>query len=385
MLTGPTMPHSASVVFPTNHDRTTPPRVAFVQDHLVQRGGAERALLAMLDAAPGSEILTAFYNAELCYPQYRDLSIRTLAVDRVAALRAHHRVALPLLPAAFSAAAVDADVVVCCTSGFAQGVRTEGRKIVYFHAVARWLYERDAYLRGSGRARRVGAAVLQRPLEWWDRRTVSTGHRFLTQGTAMQHRLAELYGIDAELLPPPVTIDPQGERAPVESIEPGFFLCASRLLPYKNVDVVIDAFRARPQQRLVVAGGGPLLDRLRNAAGPNVTMLGDCDDATLRWLYGECVALVTAAYEPFGLTPVEAAAFGRPTIALGAGGFLDTVIDGETGVYFPDVSMSAIVDAIDRFGPMTFDDAQVRAVAERHGHDRFVARLRAIIDEEAAA
>src|SRR3712207_587382 len=115
--------------------------VVFVQDHLVQRGGAERALLSMLRAAPGSPVVTAFYRPEACYPEYREQRIETMPVDRVALLRSHHRTSMPLLPLAFSSTRLDAEVVFCCTSGWAQGVRVTGRKVVYFHALARWLYE----------------------------------------------------------------------------------------------------------------------------------------------------------------------------------------------------------------------------------------------------
>jgi hypothetical protein len=148
--------------------------VAFVQDHLVQRGGAERVLLAMLDAAPGAEIVTAFYAPDECYDEYRHARIRTLPLDRIPVLRNHHRAALPLLPFEFSAARVEAAVAVCGTSGWAQGIRATGRKIIYVHSVARWLYDGAAYLRHRGRASVLAARVLRGPLERWYRLTMHT-------------------------------------------------------------------------------------------------------------------------------------------------------------------------------------------------------------------
>lgn len=358
--------------------------IAFVQDHLVQRGGAERVLLAMLDAAPDAPVITAFYAPDKCYDEFRTKHIRTLALDRVATLRNHHRATLPLLPLAFSATRVDAAVVVCATSGWAQGVRTEGRKVVYFHSLARWIYDPQTYVRERGRTARTAARALRWPLERWDRRTVLTGDRFITHSRATRARLRDVYGLDAELLPPPNMLDVDAERVAIEGLDSGFFLAATRLLPYKNVDVLLDAFRALPDERLAVAGGGPMLDELRARAPRNVTILGECDDARLRWLYASCRAVVSAAFEPFGLTPVEAAAFGRPTIALAAGGFLDTVVDGETGLHFTEPTPSAVTAAVTRSCSMTFDEDRLRQHAAPYTRSRFVEAMRRIFDEELA-
>jgi glycosyltransferase involved in cell wall biosynthesis len=360
------------------------PTVAFVQDHLVQRGGAERALLSMLKAAPGATVVTPFYDPELCYPEYAAVDIRSPWPNRVGAIRRHHRAMLPALPLLLSSMRVDADVVICGTSGWAQGVRTDGRKIVYFYALTRWLYEREAYLKGSGALPRVAASVLARPLEWWDRRTMRTGDRFVTEGTAMRDRLREIYGIEADIIPLPNTLDPAGSRTPARGVEPGFFLSAGRLMPYKNVDVLVRAFESLPAERLVVAGDGPLWDALRASAPGNVTFLGSCNDDVLRWLYANCAAVISAAIEPFGLTPVEGATFGRPTVALAAGGFVDTVIDGATGVHFEGPDPALVVRAIRRFRSLGFDPDVLVRHAEQYSEARFVQRIAALIAEEGA-
>src|SRR5439155_1838049 len=138
----------------------------------------------------------------------------------------------------------------------------------------------------------------------------------------------------AEVLPPPLTLDPAGERRPVAGVEPGFLLCVSRLLPYKRVDAVVTAVQSRRSERLVVVGGGPDLGRMRAQGWERTTFLGPVPDAELRWLYASCDALGTAANEDFGLTPLEAAAFGKPSAVPRRGGFLDTVVEGATGVFF---------------------------------------------------
>jgi glycosyltransferase involved in cell wall biosynthesis len=357
-------------------------RVAFVQDHLVQRGGAERGLLSMLKAAPGARVVTPFYEPDACYPELGGVDVRTSLVNRIGMVRRHHRLALPVMPLLVRQLAVDADVVICGTSGWAQGVRTDGRKVVYFYALTRWLYERDAYLRGSGALTRVGAQVLRPWLARWDRKTMATGHRFITEGTVMQRRLREIYGIEAEIIPLPNTLDPTAPARPVPDLADGFFFCASRLMPYKNVDVLVEAFSGLPEQRLVVAGDGPLLERLRASAAPNVHLLGRRDDDELRWLYGACRAVITAAFEPFGLTPVEGAAFGKPTVALEDGGFVDTVVDGVTGVHFPRPHPDDVRAAVDRFLHLDLSPRAIRAHARQYDEPLFVDRIRRVIDEE---
>jgi len=359
-------------------------RVAFAQDHLVQRGGAERVLLAMLRAVPGAELVTPFYEPSACYAELEAVPIRTSGLNRVPVVRAHHRAAFPVLPLVVRRLRVDADVVVCGTSGWAQGVPTDGRKVLYFHGLARWLHDQAAYLKGAGRTRRLAANGLAPALRSWDRRTVASGHRFLAGSTDMCRRLREIHGVEAELLRLPNSLAVSGPREETPGLDDGFFLCVSRLMPYKNVDVVVEAFAGLPRERLVVAGDGPLLGQLAATAPPNITFLGRCGDDQLRWLYERCRATVTSAIEPFGLTPVEAAAFGRPTVALRAGGFLDTVLDGVTGLHFDRPHPADVRVAVARLRSLDLDEATIVAHAAKWDEATFAEELRTVIDEELA-
>lgn len=371
-------------------DATTLPadlagRVAIVQDHLVQQSGGERGLLSMRKALPGAAVYTSFYVPEAVYPEFRAMEIITSPLNRVGPLRRHHRAALPLLAPAFSAMRVDADVVVCGTSGWAQGVRTEGRKVLYFYAPSRWLYERDAYVRNRGAAARVAITALAPALKWWDRRTVASAVRFVTEGTAMRALLRDLYGVDADIVPLPATLDPADPRVPADGIEPGFWLCPTRLVPYKNIDILLRAFADLPDERLVICGDGSERGALAALAPPNVALLPTAPDGLLRWLYANCDGVISAAFEPFGLTPVEGARFGKPTVALAAGGFLDTVIPDVTGVRFATAEPLAVVGAVRAFRQRSFDPATIVAHSEEYSEDRYIARIRAIVAEELAA
>ncbi len=356
--------------------------VALVHDYLTQRGGAERVVLSLAAAFPAAPIYTSLYDPAGTFPDFSGLDIRTLPINRLAVLRAHHRLALPVLAPAFSRLRVDADVVICSSSGWSHGAHVRGRKIVYCYTPARWLYQPERYLDGSSRGSAAALSLLAPPLRRWDRKAAATADRYLVISHAVRQRVADLYGIDADVVPPPVDLDRSGPVDPVPGIQPGFFLCVSRLLPYKNVEPVTTAFRHLPDQRLVVVGTGPLSDRVIASAGSNVTVVGQVTDAGLRWLYGSSLGLVAASYEDFGLTPVEAAAFGKPTAALRWGGFLDTTVEGRTGVFFDEPEPRLIAEAVDRMSRTEWSEGLLEDHARRFSGERFVERMHGIVADE---
>jgi len=353
-----------------------------VHDHLVQRGGGDRVVISMARAFPGAPVHTAFFRPDNTYPELAAFDIRPLPIGRIPGLRMHHRAALPLLAPAFSRLRLDADVMVCGSSGWASGAHTTGRKIVYFHALARWLHERAAYLATSGPLPRLGLAPLAPWLRRWDKRAVGSADRLLVYSQAMAGEVERVYGLRAEVLPPPVTVDPVGPTRPLD-VAPGFALCVCRLTAYKNIDVVIEAFRLRPHDQLVVAGTGPDEARLRATAPPNVTLLGQVDDLAMRWLYGNCRLMVSAAFEPFGLVTLEANVFGRPVAVFGKGGFRDTVVEGMTGRFFGELDAVQVSEAIDQVDGDNVDRAVLQAHAAKWSEATFIARLRRIVAEEA--
>lgn len=358
--------------------------VALAHDYLTQRGGAERVVLSMLAAFPAAPVHTSMFDPDRTFPAFATQDVRTLAMNRMPLLRRDHRLALPLLAPSFARLRVDADVVLCSSSGWSHGLQTNGVKIVYCHTPARWLYQSDQYLRTSSRLRRVTLAALTPWLQDWDRRSAHSAQRYLANSTVVRDRIAEIYDVEATIVPPPQTIDIQGGQDAIDGIEEDFFLCVSRLLPYKYVDVVMAAVNASRGERLVVVGTGPERSRL-NALGSSATrLLGSVSEAQLRWLYANCRGLVTAAYEDYGLTPLEAAAFGKPTAALRWGGFLDTVVEGHTGVFFDQPEPSEVAEALAELVRCQWDQDALRAHAEHFAEHNFIERLRSIIAEELA-
>lgn len=357
------------------------PSVVLVHDYLTQQGGAERVVLSMLKAFAGAPLYTSLYDPSATFPEFRAADVHTLGISRVPLLRRHHRLALPLLARAFSRLELDADAVVCSSSGWAHGASVRGKKIVYCHTPARWLYQSDRYLGGPRPLARAALGAVRPRLVAWDRRAAAGADRYLANSTAVRDRIRSLYGIEAEVLHPPNTIDPAGPTRPVADLEPGFFLCIARLLPYKNVDAIVEAFRTLRGERLAIVGVGPELRRLRALAPSNVRLLGQVGAEELRWLYAACVGVVAAAYEDFGLTTIEAASFGKPAAALRFGGFLDTIVEGTTGLFFEEPTADAVQDAVRGLRAATWDPGTIVAHAGRFSEAAFVTRLRQLVAE----
>lgn len=360
-----------------------PVEVALVHDYLTQRGGAERVALSLTHAFPEAPLYTSLFAPSTTFPEFAEVDVRGGLLNRFAPLRREHRLALPVLAPAFSAMRVDADVAVCSSSGWAHGARVTGRKIVYCHTPARWLYQPKRYLRGQGASLRLAAAALRAPLMRWDKAAAASADLYIANSSVVARRIEEIYDREAEVLPPPPALTPAGRSESVAVIEPGFILCVSRLLPYKNVDAIVQAFDLLPDERLVVAGAGPEESVLRSAAPPNVAFVDRVSDEQLRWLYANCRFLVAASHEDFGLTPLEAASFGKPAVVLRWGGFLDTVDEGRTGLFFDTPSARAVAAALDEAGQTTWEADEIRAHAERFSEPRFIDRIRAIVAESA--
>ncbi len=359
-------------------------KVALAHDYLTQRGGAERVVLSMTRAFPEAPVYTSLFDPGATFPEFHTVDVRPSTLNRLGLLRRHHRLAFPLLAPAVSSIRVNADVLVCSSSGWAHGIRTDGRKLVYCHAPARWLYQSDRYVRPLGVPARMAACAFCPPLRRWDRRTAATARRYLVASTHVASMVEEIYGLRAAVLPPPPALRPEGLAEAVPGLEPGFLLCVSRLLPYKNVDAVVAALDLRPRDRLVVVGTGPDEARLRATAGPNVQFVGAVRDEVLRWLYGACAAVVAASFEDFGLTPLEAASFGKPAAALRFGGYLDTVSEGETGLFFGEPAPGAIAAALAELSTVPWEAEKLRARASAFSEERFVERLQAFVAEEGA-
>ena len=373
-----------------------PGTVSIVHDYLTQKGGAERVVLAMHRAFPTAPIYTSLYEPDLTFPEFRDIDVRPSYLNRSQFLRRHHRFALPLLANAFSKIDVDEKIVLCSSSGWAHGVHTSGTKLVYCHCPARWLYKRAEYFRKSQDAQTESghpsssldgihtSFVLRNSIRFvtpilrrWDRRAAASASAYYTNSSAVSDQISSLYGIRALVIPPPPQCTDDGPwEKPSTVAEDGFFLVVSRLLPYKNLDRIFGVFTERTDLQLVVVGTGPLEKTLKQSASPNVDLIGNVNDHELRWLYGHCRALIAPAFEDYGLTPLEAASFGKPTIALKRGGYLETISEGTSGYFFENLDVCSISSAIDQLSERPLNCDEIRDHVSRFSEERFANTLR---------
>lgn len=366
---------------------TTRGRIAIAHDYLTQKGGAERVVLALHRMWPDAPIYTTFYDPEGTFPEFKDAHIVTSPLNRVGLLRKDPRRALPLLPLASSLMHVKESVAVVSTSGWAHGFRYNGATLVYCHTPARWVYLLDDYLGEGGRNSIKGriARVLRPGLQMWDRAAVRRRSRYVANSTVVKERIEDVYGLEGvDLVFPPHSVSTDGPQEPIPGAErlaeDGFLLSVARLMPYKHVDVAIEA-AARAGRPLVVIGKGPEEARLRAMAGEDVVFGQDLTDAQLRWAYAHATALIAASHEDFGITPLEASAWGVPTVALRAGGYLDTIVEGVNGVFVEEPNVDAVAAGVERMLAADWDRDAMRGHADRFSEEAFARQIRALVAE----
>lgn len=343
--------------------------VAIVHDYLNQRGGAERVVLEMGRIWGGrAPIYTSLYRPESTFPEFAELEVRASALD-VVPVDSGFRNLFPLYPAAFRLfGTLEEDIIVSSSSGWAHGIRTSPTAFhaVYCHTPARWLYG-GHHLGDSGRQRALRAVL---PLvRTWDRSSARRADLYIANSNEVRRRIGRQYGIDAPVVYPPVDVDrfratPRGER----------LLVVSRLLPYKRIELVVDA-ATRAGIGLDVVGVGPALNDLRARAGKTVEFHGRLPDEDVTGLIEGCRALCLPGHEDFGMTPVEANAAGKPVVAYAAGGALETIEEGRTGAFFDRYETTDLLDAIARCDAIDTAPEDIAASAERFSGRAFRAGL----------
>ena len=364
------------------------PTVAIAHDYLTQRGGAERVVLAMAAAFPDAPIYTTLYEPRDTFPEFAELPVKTSWLNRVRLFRRHHRLALPVLALAASTTKIDADIVLVSSSGWAHGFRTSGRKVVYCYSPARWLYQSRRYLGDKPSALESVALWTLRPfLIWWDRRAARSADAYVAISSIAQDRILVEYDRASVVIPAPRPNTEQRPPVPMPEVAQWldgapFELCISRLLPYKNVSTIIEAYAAEPRRRLVIVGKGPQADELRKMATDNVRVLESITDGEISWLYRQSNALVAISYEDFGLTPLEAASFGKPSLVLRWGGYIETMVDGVTAVFIDEPTVECVREGLNRLDAQSWDASRLTEHADRYGEEVFVEAIRDLVKQQ---
>ncbi len=339
-------------------------RLALVHDWLNQIGGAEDVLEQLVSMYPRAPIYTSMYAPDLMPPAYRDWPIRTAWMDKLPGIHTHHQRYLPLYPLAWSQLDLSAyDVVLSNKSGFCHGVRAgaDTLHICYCLTPTRYIWELEHYLARErfSAAVRLAARVVARLYRRWDYAAAQRVGHFIAISTEVQRRIRRYYHRESVIIYPPVEV---AERFTPSAQVDDYFLVVSRLVPYKRIDLAVQAC-SRLGLPLLVAGSGRDRARLEAMAGPSVQFLGYVPDEDLPDLFARARAFIFPGLEDFGITPVQAQAAGRPVIAYRGGGALDTVVEGKTGAFFTEQTVEALMAALQAFDPADYDPQTVRAHA----------------------
>jgi glycosyltransferase involved in cell wall biosynthesis len=351
------------------------PRVALVASWLNQYGGAERVLEVVHDLFPSAPVFTCTYWPAAMPAGYRNWDIRVSYLNRLPLARQNQRWLLPFYPAAFESLDLRGyDIILSITSAFAHGVHVPAgaRHICYCLTPARFLWNYNEYVQREriGRLPRAILPLFIRSLRAWDRRVADRVTRFIAISQKVRERIATFYQRDARIVYPPVDV----ERFSISAERGDYFLILSRLVPYKRIDLAVQAFNALGLP-LVIAGDGRDRARLQEEAKPNIRFLGRVSDEEGRDLLSHCRAFLFPGEEDFGITPLEANACGRPVVAFAGGGALDTTIEGVTGEFFREPAAAALAQVISAFDERKYDPQTIRRHAEGFGIGIFKEKL----------
>ena len=346
-------------------------RVAVVHEWLTIPGGSEKVLAAILELVPQAELFTSVYDPAPWPPLITGRPVHASPLDRLPGARRHYAHLLPLMDAAFRAFDLSGfDLVISSNHACAKNVRTppDVPHVCYCHTPMRYAWD-PSFLQAEALGP-LARTLLPAATAWLrrvDRRRGGNPDLYVGNSTFVAARIAEAYGRSSRVIHPPVDV----ERMLAVKRDPGdAYLAFGRLVPYKRVDVAIEACE-RLGRPLIVAGDGRDLPRLRALAGRWTTFVGHVADADVPQLFARSRALLFPGLEDFGIVPVEAQAAGLPVVAYGAGGVRDSVLDGRTGVLYEPGGVEELCAAIERFEALRLDDAELRANARRFAPEQF--------------
>jgi glycosyltransferase involved in cell wall biosynthesis len=364
-------------------------RVAIVHHWFVTRGGGERVAECIASLFPKAEIFTLLTDGPGVPDGLHGRRIHTSFLQRIPMARRYHRHMMPLYPAATERLDLRGfDLVITSDSGPVKGVRlAEGAvQICYCHSPMRYLYDGfEAYRAQMGAVTRAVFSATAGRVRRWDLRAAKRVTFFIANSEYVAHRIARIYGRESRVIHPPIDL----HRARMVGVPAEHYLCAGRLVGYKRTELMIEAC-GRMGRKLRIAGTGPEEKSLKSLAGnAEVEFLGEMSTEALWQEYANCRALLFAADEDFGMVPLEAQACGRPVIAYGAGGSLETVRgDGAspTGVYFSEQTVESLMEGVSRFevaeAAGTYIPAVIQSRAAEFATPVFLRRLREFVLEK---
>ena len=371
-------------------------RVAIVHDWLTGMRGGEKCLEVFCELFPNADLYSLIHVPGRVSARINAMKIHTSWINRLPGVEHYYRYCLPLFPGAIERFRLTGyDLVLSSSHCVAKGVASPGAvHVAYVHSPMRYVWDMYEHYFGphSPWPARLGMWLWRRSLQRWDVRSAARVNTFVAPSKNIAGKIRRIYRRDAAVIYPPVDL----ERFQARAAQEPYYLVVSALVPYKRVDIAIDAFN-KLKLPLRIAGEGPLKSSLQQRASSNIEFLGWVDDSVLPSLYGSCQALIFPGEEDFGIVALEAQASGRPVIAYGRGGVLETVIPPPlagrqvaetppTGIFFAMPSVASLIGAIEYFEghKQLFDSGQIRLHASSFSRPRFKEQMQTFLDDRLA-
>ena len=359
-------------------------KTCLVHDWLTTLAGAEKVLEALYELYPSPIYTLVADKRALKGSPFEEAELHTSFIQRLPQAKKRYRTYLPFFPLAVEQFDLsDYELIISVSTCVAKGVLRGANQLHICYCCTPVRYGWDLYhqyIKEGGLSRGIKGALAKAILHYirmWDVASAQRVDHFVTLSEYVQKRIKKTYGRDSTVIYPPVDVD----RFEVHPDKEDFYLTASRLVPYKRVDLIVEAFSHMPERRLVVIGDGPELEKVKKKATKNVELLGYQPEEVLKDYMKRARGFLFAACEDFGIVVVEAQACGTPVIAYGVGGARETVVDGKTGIFFDKQSTESIIRAVKRFEAISdgFDPLEIRRNAERFGKDRFKEEFSAFV------
>ena len=360
-------------------------KVSLVHDWLVTLAGAEKVLEAIYELFPGPIYTLVSDRENLKGSIFEKSEIHTSFIQRLPRAKTKYRSYLPFFPLAIEQFDLSSsDVIISVSSCAAKGVltRTDQLHICYCCTPVRYAWDLyHQYLVETGLNKGLKGAVAKIILHYirmWDYTSTNRVDYFVTLSYYIAKRIKKIYGRNSTVIYPPVDV----ASFKINSHKDNFYLAASRMVPYKKMDLIVEAFSVMPDKKLVVIGDGPDFAKVKSKAARNIEMLGYQPFAVLKEYMQKAKAFVFAAEEDFGIIPVEAQACGTPVIAFGKGGVLETIVEKKTGVFFRKQSIDDLIEAVRLFEKIEdkFDCVIIRQNAERFSKENFKTKFKQFFD-----
>lgn len=357
-------------------------KTALIYDWLIHAGGGEKALSAIYETFP-SPLYTLFHNPkQLQNTPFKNGEIHTSFLQKLPFSSSIYRYLFPFYPLAIEQFDLRSyDLVLSTSHAVAKGVLTHSHQLHLCYCFTPMRYAWDLthqYLHNLSSVQTALARPALHYLRNWDIASVNRVDHFAAISHYIARRIKKVYGRESTVIYPPVDV----EEIPFRAQKEEFYLCVSRMVPYKQIDLIVEAFSHLPDKRLVVIGDGPEKKRVLSKAGKNVEILGYQPDAVVRDYMMRAKGFIFAAEEDFGIVVLEAQAAGTPVIALGRGGALETVVDRKTGLFFPEPTVPSLLKAIEGFEGCEFDPEEARRNALRFNKQRFQRELKQWVEEK---